>query len=364
MIKVTVTKNLVGLEDLLTGVGTVSQQRGPSGNMVTITKINASNLPFDNENSLQDVIDALQIQIDNLPEVVDGDGNLLTGLINTSNLDLDLAGRIWRKTISGTVAEIYYGTELMFQYNPTDGNIVNTTLIDYIDDEIEDVLAYVDAEIDALGTAAFLDVGTTANKVVQLNGDAKLPAVDGSLLINLNVSGVPVGVIVAVPYSTPDSGYLECDGQLINRTTYAALFAKIGETFGAGDGSTTFAVPDLRGEFIRGWDNTKGTDTGRALGSFQTNTIQAHTHDGSTLVTNNTGSHAHSVSTINQGESTNHSAGTIPTGHVSTTSGGTANGSAIGSAGSHAHSILGNTGSTGSAETRPRNIALMYQIKV
>ena len=58
----------------------------------------------------------------------------------------------------------------------------------------------------------------------------------------------------------------------ISRTTYAALFAVIGETFGAGDGSTTFNLPDLRGEFIRGWDNSRGVDSGRVFGSAQAGT--------------------------------------------------------------------------------------------
>lgn len=51
--------------------------------------------------------------------------------------------------------------------------------------------------------------------------------------------------------SAPD-GWFICNGQLVSRTTYASLFAAIGTTFGVGDGSTTFAVPDLRGQFVRG----------------------------------------------------------------------------------------------------------------
>ena len=66
----------------------------------------------------------------------------------------------------------------------------------------------------------------------------------------------------------PD-GYLELAGQAISRTTYSALFTLFGTTYGAGDGSTTFNLPDLRGEFVRGWDHGRGIDTGRTLGSFQ-----------------------------------------------------------------------------------------------
>lgn len=65
------------------------------------------------------------------------------------------------------------------------------------------------------------------------------------------------------------AGYLELAGQAISRTTYSALFALFGTTYGVGDGSTTFNLPDLRGEFVRGFDHGRGIDAGRNLGSFQ-----------------------------------------------------------------------------------------------
>ena len=54
------------------------------------------------------------------------------------------------------------------------------------------------------------------------------------------------------------AGWLECNGSAVSRTTYAALFAAIGTEYGVGDGTTTFNLPDLRGEFMRGWDNGRG----------------------------------------------------------------------------------------------------------
>lgn len=78
--------------------------------------------------------------------------------------------------------------------------------------------------------------------------------------------------------STPPTGWLKANGALVSRTTYADLFAAIGTTFGAGDGSTTFALPDLRGEFIRGWDDGRGVDTGRVLGSVQGDAFRSHDH--------------------------------------------------------------------------------------
>ncbi|MBN4944844.1 tail fiber protein [Stenotrophomonas maltophilia] len=73
---------------------------------------------------------------------------------------------------------------------------------------------------------------------------------------------------------TPPEGWLRCNGADVSRTTYAALFAAIGTRFGSANGST-FRLPDLRGEFIRGWDNGRGLDPGRSFGSMQDDAIRA-----------------------------------------------------------------------------------------
>lgn len=64
-------------------------------------------------------------------------------------------------------------------------------------------------------------------------------------------------------------GWLKANGAAVSRTTYASLFSAIGTTFGVGDGSTTFNLPDMRGEFPRGWDDARGIDSGRSFGSAQ-----------------------------------------------------------------------------------------------
>ncbi len=83
---------------------------------------------------------------------------------------------------------------------------------------------------------------------------------------------LPASSVIYVAKDEPPDYYLECDGSAISRTTYANLFSVIGTAYGAGDGTTTFALPDLRGEFIRGWDNGRGVDTGRVFGSAQSAT--------------------------------------------------------------------------------------------
>jgi len=78
--------------------------------------------------------------------------------------------------------------------------------------------------------------------------------------------------------SSAPNGFLKCNGAAVSRTTYDVLFAAIGTTFGSGDGSTTFNVPDLRGEFLRALDDGAGIDTGRSLGSTQSGANQEHGH--------------------------------------------------------------------------------------
>lgn len=87
-----------------------------------------------------------------------------------------------------------------------------------------------------------------------------------------------VGFITA--FATPEApdGWLECNGQTIDRNRYSALFACIGVTFGAGDGVNTFNVPDLRSEFIRGWDHDRGIDPGRTFATSQDDRMQSHKH--------------------------------------------------------------------------------------
>ena len=136
---------------------------------------------------------------------------------------------------------------------------------------------------------------------------------------------VPVGTVIMYYGSTAPTGYLECDGQ--STTGYDELEELIGSN-----------TPDLRGEFIRGWDNGRGVDTGRTLGSTQDDAFQGHYHK-SNGYTNTAGSNV------------------IPRAGT----GGDPNG-----IDSFAQTTV-TDGTNGtprtSSETRPRNVSLMYCIK-
>ena len=159
--------------------------------------------------------------------------------------------------------------------------------------------------------------------VVDTIEDAKAIMPGGAVDVAVGSASVPSGAVFAFAMNSAPAGYLECDGSAVSRDTYAALYAAIGDTFGAGDGSTTFNLPDLRAEFVRGWDNGRGEDSGRTFGSWQADEFKSHTHD----------------FTYGSGGSSIYSAD--PDSGSSTTS----------------------TEATGGDETRPRNVALLYAIK-
>jgi phage-related tail fiber protein len=142
----------------------------------------------------------------------------------------------------------------------------------------------------------------------------------------------PAGAVSMFAMSTPPAGWLKANGAAISRTAYAALFAAIGTTFGTGDGSTTFNLPDLRGEFLRGFDDGRGVDSGRGFGSWQDHAVQDHTH-----------SYRSPVEGIDTDRGTQSSNFSIDGTSVPTTGG-------------------LNSGNP-AAETRPRNIALLACIK-
>lgn len=103
------------------------------------------------------------------------------------------------------------------------------------------------------------------------NGVANGDAVNFSQLTTIILAASPTGQLISYAGTTAPTGYFLCDGQAVSRTTYANLFTVIGTTWGSGDGTTTFNVPDLRGRLLAGADNMGGTPanilTGYALGT-------------------------------------------------------------------------------------------------
>ena len=193
-----------------------------------------------------------------------------------------------------------------------------------------------------------------ANDVLQSDGS-------GNLSFTALPTAVPSGTVHLFATTTAPSGYLECDGSAVSRATYADLFTVIGTTWGAGNGSTTFNLPDLRGEFVRGWDNGRGADSSRSFASSQSDQNKQHNHGvtdpGHNHSINDPG-HIHQVqySNSDSGDGVIEESGTGLSGQeptLSATTGITINSASTGI------SIQNDGGS----EARPRNIAMMYVIK-
>lgn len=162
-------------------------------------------------------------------------------------------------------------------------------------------------------------------------------------------TGVPAGVVEAFAMETLPNGWITCNGAAISRTAYSKLFAAIGTNYGAGDGTTTFNIPDLRGYFVRGWAGASSLDSGRVMGSTQLDQMQRITGD---FVNNGIG-RSDLAKTQNGALSA-------------------VNGGATGSAGAgNRQKLIFDSGNSPNArvsadtngETRPVNVALVYAIK-
>ena len=143
-----------------------------------------------------------------------------------------------------------------------------TTPADAITD---DIYTQGNVGIGVLNPTTKLDIGGDLKVSLLTAGTSidEVLVVDGTGLVKKIPALVPPGMVNAFAGTTAPTGYLICDGSAVSRTTYADLFAVTGTNYGVGDGATTFNLPDLRGEFIRGFDAGRGVDPTRGFGSNQ-----------------------------------------------------------------------------------------------
>ena len=229
------------------------------------------------------------------------------------------------------------------------------------------------------GNGVLVKTGSSFSLANGVNGDF-LQVLSGSIQFNSTVpGGTPTGTVVQYAANSAPSGWLICDGGLYGRTALdpspqVNLFGVIGTTYGIGDGLTTFAVPDLRGMFVRGFDNGRGLDPLRVFGTQQAYGVESHNHNG--VTGNQSATHTHSFSgttstmSVRPKVSTQESFGT-PSGSVvnnavvnSTTVDmvdhtHSYNGTTSTQSADHTHSIA----NYGITETRPINVAMNYIIK-
>lgn len=162
--------------------------------------------------------------------------------------------------------------------------VINTNLSNLNTDKVETL-----SDLSITATAAELNYcdGVTSNIQTQL--DAKLT--------------MPAGALIPYAVNSAPSGWLLCDGTAVSRTTYATLFAAIGTTYGVGDGSTTFNLPDLRGRIIAGLDNLGGSSANRVTNANADSLGGVHGSETHTLTTAELPAHTHTISTYGGGGS-------------------------------------------------------------
>ena len=201
-----------------------------------------------------------------------------------------------------------------------------------------------------------LPVGTTAQRPTAATGDMRFNSsltqfegYDGSGWTQFGV-GAPVGAVFCTAAASVPTGFLECNGAAVSRSTYASLFSAIASIYGSGDGSSTFNLPDLRGEFIRGFDNGRGIDNGRTHASAQSDQNKGHTHSASVTDPG----HSHTVNNFGGNFGGESGAQTFRSDHTGTST-------AIVQSATTGVSV--SNASQGGTEVRVRNIAMIYIIK-
>jgi hypothetical protein len=241
----------------------------------------------------------------------------------------------------------YYGSDndLVMYHTDSHGYIKNTTGTLYIQDDTNIIIGSVtdtEAGLKYIKDGAVELYYDNVKKAETVSGGFTITgtctatafAGDGSALTG--VTAVPAGAVVAWCTGSAPTGWLICNGSAVSRSTYSGLFGVISDDYGAGDGSSTFNLPDYRGEFLRGTDGginrdpdrASRTDRGDGTGGDVVGSKQGHEF----------ASHNHS------------------------------NGDSGGSGGASPGSYgvaFGNwfTGSRGGNETRPRNVNVSWIIK-
>ena len=224
--------------------------------------------------------------------------------INTSNSGTSrptsaVAGTVWLDTTNATnpTLKFYDGTDdislAQLDYSANTVNWLDSTVVS---DLVNDTTPQLGGDLDVNGNSivsvsngniTFTPDGT--GKVIidglsyptadGTNGQALITDGSGNLSFS-TVGGVLTGEIKMYSSASIPSGYLNCDGSAVSRTTYADLFAVVGTTYGSGDGSTTFNLPDLQDNHPIGVSGTKalGTKAGSASTTLAETNLATHTH--------------------------------------------------------------------------------------
>ncbi|MBI9081498.1 MAG: tail fiber protein [Pseudodesulfovibrio sp.] len=215
--------------------------------------------------------------------VPDDDDNISAGAEDIRNFKLEVRNRIAKDhymDLAGTQADHGEHSKVTF-HAPLTSNPAPGT----------EKGALFTKDVDSVAELHFQDEDDNVTQITT-GGELKVD-LTGAAILN------PVGSVTAFLADTPPTGWLECNGAAVSRTTYSDLLAVISDDFGVGNGSTTFNLPDFRGYFLRGWDHGAGNDpdaasrtnrgdgtTGDYIGTKQADEFESHDHfDAPSLVT-------------------------------------------------------------------------------
>lgn len=191
---------------------------------------------------------------------------------------------------------------------------------------------------------------TTSIGTVSATEIGYLDGVTSSIQTQFNaLEAFPKGMVSPYAGASAPTGWLLCDGAAVSRTTYASLYSVVGDTYGAGDGTTTFNVPNLKGRVIVGIDgadsdfNTRGETGGWKATQAHTHDLSSHTHgDDHVHGVYNAGDHAHNIKAAWTSSTTHdHAQSPYGTDRLSEAPdrSGAASNNATDNAGTHAHSL-------------------------
>ena len=250
-------------------------------------------------------------------------------------------------------------------YSLPSGTLVNsgdTILVSQHNPAMTDIATAIGNSLDRNGSGGMRAALNMGSNPIQNAADGS-NASDLATVAQVETAGMPIGSSTNYWGQTAPAGWIFMYGQALSRSTYSKLFAVLGTTFGPGDGSTTFNIPDARGRAEAGKDDMGGVSAGRlsspvdgstlgAVGGSQSvtlglNEIPAHSHTGAT---GNNGSHTHTVNAFLSGaggfsQGAPVQAGTLGAGFGTST------------AGEHAHSIPEQGGGAAHNNIQPTIVA-------